>query len=67
MVNGIKAHLLERLQSRYLVAVSQAEKLVIIGEVVSLLGDDLSSELKANSNGFTCELLRAVSRCMAHS
>lgn len=66
MLTPIKGYLLAQLRTRYASAQSQAEKLVIVGEVVSLLGDDLSAELKANSDGFPCVLLRAVSRCMPH-
>jgi len=63
----IKCYLLAKLREQYAASLSPARRVIIIGEVVALLGDDLANACRDNHNhGYSCILLRDVSRCLAH-
>ena len=66
-MTNLRVYLLVPLRERYKDAQSPVEKLVIVGETCAMLGDELHSALQENSQGFPCELLRAVARCLAYA
>ena len=66
-MTNLRVYLLVPLRERYKNAQSPVEKLVIVGETCSMLGDEIHPALQENSQGFPCELLRAVARCLAHA
>lgn len=63
----IKLSELNKFQTRY-TAGNSTQRLIVVGETVNTMGADLPALLADNQRqGFPCELLRAVSRCLAHA